>query len=96
MASATAEAMKNASSNANGAMMGFMGMNMASNAGQNVMGAVGASNESLYNPNPAQPEPGTIFGNNAEPTEAPAIKECPNCHTTGTGKFCSECGTELK
>lgn len=100
MASATAEAMKNASSNPNGAMMGFMGMNMASNAGQSVMGAVGASNESLYNPNPAQPASGTLFGNKeeapVESAEAPVIKECPNCHTTGTGKFCGECGTELK
>jgi len=40
MASATGQAMENASSNENGAMMGFMGMNMASQAGSSVLGTV--------------------------------------------------------
>ena len=40
MASATGEAMKGAATNENGAMMGFMGMNMAQNTGANVLGAV--------------------------------------------------------
>lgn len=94
MASAGAEAMKNAASNPNGAMMGFMGMNMAGNATGAMMGAVnnGNNGESLYNPNPNQPEAGTIFNNNA----APAEKECPNCHEKVTGKFCSNCGTKIE
>lgn len=40
MAHASAEALKNASSNSNGAMAGFMGMNMANGAGATLMGAV--------------------------------------------------------
>lgn len=40
MAAATGEAMKGAATNPNGGMMGFMGMNMAQNAGANMMGAV--------------------------------------------------------
>ncbi|MCI5521655.1 MAG: hypothetical protein MR411_03455, partial [Tenericutes bacterium] len=38
MASATADAMQAAASNGSGSMMGFMGMNMAQNAGATVMG----------------------------------------------------------
>ena len=40
MAAAAGTAMQNAASNENGAMMGFMGMNMAQNAGSNMLGAV--------------------------------------------------------
>jgi len=64
MASASADAMRSAASNANGAMMGFMGMNMAGQAAGSMMNAVNQNGPSqpLYNPNPQQPEPGTIFG----------------------------------
>ena len=44
MASATADAMKAAASNENGAMMGFAGMNMASSTGASVISAVNSSN----------------------------------------------------
>ena len=47
MAAATGEAMKNASSNANGAMMGFAGMNMAGSAGANIMGTVAGMSDSV-------------------------------------------------
>ena len=40
MAAASGEAMKTAAGNENGAMMGFMNMNMASQNGANLMGAV--------------------------------------------------------
>ena len=40
MANATAEAMNKAASNANGAMTGFMGMNMAGNMGAGAINAV--------------------------------------------------------
>lgn len=39
MAAASGQAMQNAASNPNGSMMGFMGMNMAGQAGANMMGA---------------------------------------------------------
>lgn len=51
MAQASAEAMKSAASNSNGAMTGFMGMNMANNAGVNLMGAVNSSNNTSMSDN---------------------------------------------
>lgn len=81
MAAASAEAMKNASKNENGAMMGFAGLNMASNAGANMMGAV--SNISSNN-NATTSNNGTI------------PNFCPNCGTKTNGvNFCSNCGTKL-
>jgi len=53
MAAASGEAMKNAASNENGAMMGFMGMNMAQQQGANMLGAV--NNMQPQQPAPAQP-----------------------------------------
>ena len=46
MASASADAIKAAASNEGGAMNGFVGMNMAGQAGANLIGAVNASNNS--------------------------------------------------
>ena len=120
MASASADALRNASSNANGAMAGFMGFNMAAGAAGSMMGvanqnAAGATPG--YNPGNQTPEPGTLFGaapaapveppvdgpgetapapETAPETEAPAGKECPNCHAIATGKFCSNCGTQVE
>ena len=78
MVQAQAEAMKAAASNENGAMMGFMGMNMAQNAG-------GFNAAQLFQMNP-QPAP-------AAPA-APAANgwKC-SCGAVNTGKFCAECGT---
>ena len=112
MASASADALRNASSNENGAMMGFMGFNMAAGAAGNMISAVNQGNAGpgVYNPQPQQPEMGTIFGGAAAtpaPAEAPAPEaapaetpapagvECPNCHEVVTGKFCSNCGTQV-
>ena len=59
MASASGQAMQNAAANPNGAMMGFMGMNMAQMQGANMMGAVANM--------PQQPAP--------QPAPAPAPAE---------------------
>ena len=111
MASASADAMRNAASNANGAMMGFMGMNMAGQAAGNMMNAVNQGNngEGLYNPQNQQSEMGSIFGGVVKPNKeevkekieesepAPTEgKECPNCHEMVTGKFCGNCGTKIE
>ena len=99
MASASADALRNASSNENGAMMGFMGMNMASGAAGSMMNAANqGSDVAGYQPGNQQPEMGTIFGRAEEPIveiKEEEAKECPECHTKGTGKFCSNCGTKL-
>lgn len=99
MASASADALRNASSNENGAMMGFMGMNMASGAAGSMMNAANqGSDVAGYQPGNQQPEMGTIFDRTEEPIveiKEEETKECPECHTKGTGKFCSNCGAKL-
>jgi len=98
MASATAEALKNASSNPNGAMMGFMGMNMAGMNGGNAMGAVGQPGQGMYNPQPQTPEPGSIFAGAAVAPEQQEVvgKACPKCGSVVTGAFCSNCGAKME
>ena len=77
MASASADALRNASSNPNGSMMGFMGMNMAGGAAGAMMGVANqnAAGAGPYNPGNQQPEMGTLFG--GTPTEQPAQEEAP-------------------
>ena len=83
MVQAQAEAMKSAAANENGAMMGFMGMNMAQAAG-------GFNAAQLYqmNQQPAAPAPQPITA-----TEPAATWKCA-CGAENTGKFCVECGSK--
>ena len=112
MANASAEAMKAAASNSNGAMAGFVGMGMANQAGVNMMGSINTNNSSVNNNTNEMPEPGTIFGKKEEKTdnepvenkeessileEKAAIKFCPNCgNKVGGTNFCTNCGFKLK
>ena len=69
--------------------MGFMGMNMATNAAGNMMNAVNGSTtgQGVYNPNPAQPEMGTIFASAPQTpvqNEAPAQETAPAEATSDT------------
>jgi len=83
MANASAEALKNAASNSNGAMMGFAGMNMAGTAGANLVGAV--------NQNLAKEQNSAGIENNET-----GANFCPNCGTKSNGaNFCSNCGNKL-
>ena len=77
MVQAQAEAMKNAASNQGGAMMGFMGMNMAQQAG-------GFNAAQLFQMGAQQ---------QAAPAPALANSWTCKCGTVNTGKFCSECGS---
>ena len=93
MAAASAEALKAAASNENGAMLGLAGMNMAGNAGANLMAAANAQT-------PAQPEmPATAAP--AAASDAPAAggaipNFCPNCGAKTNGmNFCGNCGNKL-
>ena len=92
MAAATAESMKNASSNENGAMMGFMGMNMATMQGNNIMNTV----NNMTSETVAQTSMNQTSNDSLEATqEINILKFCPECGTKVTGKFCTNCGTKL-
>lgn len=96
MASASADALRNAASNENGAMMGFMGMNMAAGAAGSMMNAANqGSDVAGYNPGNAQPEMGTLFSNK-ESEKSGNSKFCSNCGNPVNGKFCSNCGTQVE
>ena len=96
MATASADALRNASSNDNGAMMGFMGMNMASGAINNMMGAVNTGTDvNGYKPETNQPEMGTIFNDEVKVEDVPKPKKCSNCGEIAIGKYCSNCGTKI-
>ncbi len=75
---AQSQAMKDAANNTNGAMTGFMGMNMAMNAG-------GANANQLYQQGAAQNVAPTI------PVQENGWT-CEDGHTGHTGKFCAQCG----
>lgn len=78
MVQAQAEAMKTAAGNKNGAMMGFMGMNMAQNAG-------GFNAASLYQMGQQ---------NAPSASSKPANGWKCSCGATASGKFCPECGSK--
>ncbi len=83
---AQADAMKAAAENKNGAMMGFMGMGMAAQAG-------GTSAQSLFQMGAAAKSAQPV-SDAAPATEANRSEEawvCA-CGKTNTGKFCTDCG----
>ena len=77
---AQADAMKTAAGNSAGAMTGFMGLNMAQNAG-------GMNAQNLFAMGQQQAAPA--------PAASPAAEgwKCA-CGATATGKFCPECGAK--
>ena len=82
LAGATADSMKSAASNPNGAMAGFMGMGMAMNQG---MGNI----QNLFAMGQQAP------AGNMQPQmqqAAPAAGWTCSCGTVNTGNFCSNCG----
>ena len=80
LAQAQAEAMKTAAGNSNGAMMGFMGMNMANQAG-------GMNANALY-------EMGAAQAQGSAPQTEGMQWFCPNCGNKNNGNFCTNCGTK--
>ena len=87
MVGATQDSMKIAAGNQGGAMMGFMGMNMAQQAGgmnaQNLY-AMGMQQQQMQQQQQPQAQ-------QAQP--AAGAWTCPNCSKPASGKFCPECGT---
>ena len=93
LANASAEALKAAASNENGAMMGFAGLNMANNAGAGMMGVANQNAQAQAQANPA-PAP---TASEAAPTTGGAVPNfCPNCgKPTNGANFCANCGQKL-
>ena len=93
MVGATADAMRTAAANENGAMMGFMGMNMAGQAG-------GMNAQNLYQMGMQQQQ----MQMQQQPVQQP-VQQQPSapaqngwkcsCGATNTGKFCIECGSPM-
>ena len=82
MVDAQAAAMQSAAKNENGAMMGFMGMNMVNQAG-------GVNAAQLFQMG-QQPTP----TRKATPADSPDNSWKCSCGATVTGKFCPECGAK--
>ncbi len=101
---AKGEAMKAAASNANGALNGFMGLNMAGGAGSvdvNALYAMGNAQKETAAPKAGSwkcPQCGSEVNGKFCPecgTKKPEETEgwkCPQCGTVNKGKFCAECG----
>ena len=90
MANASAEALKAAASNENGAMMGFAGLNMANNAGAGMMGVANQNAQAQAAQNPAPAAAPAPAASGAVPNF------CPNCGTATNGaNFCPNCGQKL-
>ena len=106
LAASQADAMRMAASNENGAMMGFMGMGMASAAGgMNPQALYGMGAQQGAAPSPAggavagawtcscgTSNTGKFCGNCGSPKPAPAESWTCSCGQSNTGKFCSGCG----
>ena len=87
LAQAQAEAMKTAAGNSNGAMMGFMGMNMANQTG-------GMNANSLYEMGAAKAQSGASQAQGSAPQAEGMQWFCPNCGNKNNGNFCTNCGTK--
>lgn len=75
MAAASGQAMQSAAANENGAMMGFMGMNMAQQNGANLMGAVNNMQSAPTQVTSAQDDPTTKLLKMKELLDAGAISQ---------------------
>ncbi|MDE6724111.1 MAG: SPFH domain-containing protein, partial [Ruminiclostridium sp.] len=80
MAGSVARGIEAAGANEGGAMMGFMGMNMAQQAGGNILGQMDMAAQQ-YNQQQAQ-------------AQAQANSWKCSCGTMNTGAFCSSCGNK--
>lgn len=90
------EGLKDAGSNANGSMAGFMGMGFGMNATGNVM--AGYQQNPQYRPTP-QTQQSAPVQQTAPAPQAPAQAPTADgwtctCGAVNTGKFCPECGSK--
>ncbi len=91
MTDAQANAMEAAAANENGAMMGFMGMNMAMNANGG-FNAAQMYNAGVQQQQQTAQQQAAAAPAQAAPTAPAAGWKCA-CGATNSGKFCIECGS---
>lgn len=86
---AQSDAMRAAAENKNGAMMGFMGLGMAQQAG-------GVNAQQLFTMGMQNNGAQGNYGNAAPQAQQSSADtwQCGACGTQNTGKFCSNCGTQ--
>ncbi len=107
MASATANALENAAANENGALNGFMGMNMVNGTGvaNNLTGLYQQGNQSANNQTSQSSNQNEWLCGCGEKNTGKFCKECGtkheqeatwtcSCGVVNTGKFCSDCGAK--
>lgn len=85
---ATADALKTAAGNAGGAALGFINLNAAQNAGQQIPVQQQPYQQPYQQVIPPQ---STSTVGMVSPSEQ--AWTCPKCGKSATGKFCQECGT---
>lgn len=95
MATASADALVNASKNEAGAMAGFVGMGMAQNAGGGLLATANA-NAAQQAPAPSE-MPAPAAQTEAAPITGGTVPNfCPNCGAKTNGmNFCGNCGQKL-
>lgn len=96
-----AEGLKDAGSNSNGAMAGFMGMGVGMNAGSGILGGYQQNPQYRQTPQPTapqqpvqQPVQQPAQPQTAPQTDAPTGGWTCACGAVNTGKFCPECGAK--
>jgi len=99
MTEATADAMQSAASNTNGAMMGFMGMNMAQTTGMQQQAPQQPPQTVPLHGEPASPQQESQQASQQAPSSQSGATgnrtwTCTSCHAENTGKFCIQCGTK--
>lgn len=87
------EGLKDAGSNANGAMAGFMGMGMGMNAGAGILGSYQTQPQQQYQQPQQQQyqQPQQQYQQPQQAAPAAGGWAC-ECGASNSGKFCSECG----
>ena len=96
------EGLKDAGSNANGAMAGFMGMGMGMGAGGNILGGYQQNPQYRPTPQPQQyQQPQQQYQQPQQPQAQPVAAPTQTaggwtcaCGAVNSGNFCSECGSK--